>query len=106
MPKIHFTHCYPKLVGPDGAPVIKAKLLEVLRVELSELSTEFLNYDTNNGQFSLPMDGYYLMLIFRKSARDAVSADIFTTLRSAKPGKYEYYHELIGAMFLLEVHGE
>lgn len=106
MPKIHFTHSYPKLNGPDGLPVIRAKLLEVIQIELGDMSAEFLNYDTNNGQFPLPSYGDYLMLIFRKSSSQDATANIFTTLRANREGKEKYYRGLIGAMFLVEVHGE
>jgi len=96
---IKFTHAYRKLNNAEGVPVKRARLLDVVEVNLNSLSKSFIAYDTDNGLYALPKSGDYLMLIFLKPF-----GDLFTTLRptySPKPmlSKREYYRRLIGREF-------
>lgn len=107
-PKIKFSHLYLKL-REEGKPypVKHATLLQVIPVEISTLSKEFINYDTDYGKYKLPFQGQYLMLIFQKH-----SGDLFTTLRSQfsynklshkTENKYNYYAALVGRQFTVEI---
>lgn len=72
-------------------------LLEVINVNLEDLSKYFLDYDTDGGAYSLPKNGEYLLLIFQGKS------GIFTTIRRRTPQKEQYYRSLIGAIFDVEV---
>lgn len=87
---IKFSHDYGKLqVAPDR----KATLLDVVMVNLQELSDEFLSYDTDD-VFKLAKTGSYMMLLFKGQC------GLFTTLRSAYPlRKVDYYRAAIGKEF-------
>jgi hypothetical protein len=92
MPSIKFSHRYAKLRAAE--PEMKAKLLLVCLVDLSEISPEFLAYDTDDGLYKLPKRGAYMMLIFEGSR------GLFTTLRSNwPPHKLDYYQSKIGQTF-------
>lgn len=79
-----------------GEPITRAKLLSVEQVKLQDLTAEFLDYDTDGGVYQLPKRGDYLRLIFLKPGRDF---HLFTTLRTDRPGKIEYYRARIGDLF-------
>lgn len=77
--------------------VATAKLLQVVPIEISTLTKEFLNYDTDYGKYVLPFHGWYLMLIFKKPG-----GDLFTTLRpqfNRYGNKKDYYDALVGKDF-------
>jgi len=94
---IKFSHLYRKLLDESNDMVEGAYLLEVLVVELAELSAAFLDYDTDGGRFALPKRGKYMMLIFKKPHEDHVCAyHLFTTLRRWTAEKERYYRGLIG----------
>lgn len=99
MSSIKFSFSFPKLFGEDGYPISRARLLEVLEVELSDLSDQFINYDTAHGAHILPFKGAYLMLIFQKPG----SIHLFTTLRRSTPEKLKYYRSLRGETLTVEV---
>jgi len=99
MSTIKFSFSFPKLFGEDGYPITRARLLDVHEVELSDLSAEFLAYDTAHGTYQLPLKGAYLMLIFQKPG----SIHLFTTLRRSTPEKLKYYRSLIGETLTVEV---
>ncbi len=89
---IKFSHQYAKLRCINAG--MEAKLVEVLEVNLKDLSKAFLDYDTDNGKYKLPNSGKYLMLIFE------AEGGLFTTLRSMYPEKKkEYYRALISEEF-------
>lgn len=109
MPAIKFNHRYRKLLLPDGSIPKKLKLLEVLPINLADLSEEFLAYDTDNGLYNLPKQAAYLILIFLKMPlaamlTDLTSFDVLTTLRRDTPGhgKLVYYRKRIGEVFDVE----
>ena len=95
--KIKFTHKYNKLKNDDGTIDSSFKLIDLIPVNLENLSEEFLKYDTDNGLFQLPKKGNYMMLIFQKN-----KGGIFTTLRRLTPEKLRYYTESIGKIFEVE----
>ena len=83
-----------------------ARLIEVIPVELSQLSNYMRDYDTDFGKYELPKSGKYLMLIFLKSVEAYISAtNLFTTIRRATPEKERYYKSRIGHIFELEYTG-
>lgn len=90
--KIKFSHYYPKLYTDNGILLSSAQLLQVLVVDLSELSKPFLDYDTDNGVYELPNKGKYLLLIYKYGS-------LFTTLRRWTEEKEKYYRENIGKTF-------
>lgn len=96
MKTIKFSHTYQKLKHHEKI-TNSSMLLEVLEVELSNLSFEFLLYDTD-GIYELPKKGKYLMLIFMKD-----NSNIFTTLRRYTPQKEKYYRESRGENFNVEI---
>lgn len=109
MLNIKFSRPYSKLVFPslEYRFCKIAKLLEVIPVELSDLSAEFLEYDTDNGAYELPKKGKYLMLIFQNATVYNVKPSeiyrpeqhIFTTIRRETPEKLLYYRKNIGELF-------
>jgi len=106
---IKFSHRYRKLLLSDGSIPKKLKLLEVLPINLADLSDEFIAYDTDDGLYKLPKQADYLMLIFLKIPLDTtvtgMSFDVLTTLRRDTPGhgKLVYYRERIGEIFDVEL---
>lgn len=104
-PVIKFSLEYDKIKLPDGSIAETAILLEVLEVDLKNLSEVFKLYDTHssNGNYPLSKSGKYLLLIFKKYTSNTNCSDLFTTLRSAKHGKLEYYKSKIGKVFDVEM---
>lgn len=97
---IKFAHHYPKLSAIRGREIItisQARLLQVLTVDLSDLTAEFLDYDTAVGTYKLPTKGKYLLLIFQKPG----GVDLFTTLRRWTPKKEQYYTAQTGEKFYI-----
>lgn len=98
MKSIKFSHEYIKM--PDE--VKESMLIEVLNVELSELSKEFLNYDTeatDGSTYKLPESGAYLLLLLY----DQTNCELWTTLRRYTPEKEKYYRGEIGNLFKIEI---
>lgn len=94
--KITFSHVYKKLLGLDGQPIRKARLLLVLSVAQDSFREciEFIDYDTDNGKYSIPYSAYHLILLFQKPG-----GDLFTTVRpqwGRLGNKKPYYDGLIG----------
>lgn len=102
---IKFSHKYPKLISHDGNICEMAKLLDVININIENLSNCFLNYDTANGLFGLPRKGDYMMLIFLKDGK-LFHDNLFTTLRRRTPEKEKFYRESIGTWFDIEILGE
>lgn len=102
MNKIKFSHRYNKLFYSETFTGFSkmAMLIEVLTVNLENLSRQFISYDTD-GLYQLPKKGEYLMLIFTKDE----GANIFTTLRRKTEVKEKYYRSKIGEYFKLEIVG-
>ena len=92
--KIKFSHNYKKIAGTT-----EARLLEVINVNLQNLSHEFIIYDTDN-IYILPRKGDYMILIFQKIHSPS---DLFTTLRRRTDKKERYYRKNIGKIFTLEI---
>jgi hypothetical protein len=99
MPIIKFSYHFPKLIGEDGYPIRAARLIEVLDVEISDLSEEFIQYDTGHGLYRLPPRGAFLMLIFQKPG----FVNLFTTIRRSTPEKRDYYRSQVGERFDLQI---
>lgn len=92
MSNIAFSYPFPKLYGRDESPVTLCRLLQVIEVDLADLTQEFINYDTHDGTYQLPKRGKYLLLILQKPS----GVDLFTTLRRSTPQKLEYYKRMVG----------
>jgi len=92
MKQIKFSHHYTKL---GAQPPHIATLLEVIDVQLEDLSIPFLAYDTNyiGGKYPLPLKGKYLLLLFLAKGM------LFSTLRRSTPTKRKYYINSIGEQF-------
>jgi hypothetical protein len=96
MKKINFSHRYSKL-GCE----IEAQLLQVLPIDLKDLTDLMRAYDTHFKEdgadefYKLPKSGKHLLLIFlgRKGS-------LFTTIRADFPStKKEYYNKSVGEWF-------
>lgn len=90
---ISFSHRYQKM--PDGFE--RSKLLEVIPIDLKDLSDEFREYDTNfsGGNYPLPKSGKYLILMLLSEKKH-----LWTTIRRAYPPEKEtYYRSQIGKIF-------
>ena len=112
MNTIRFSHFYNKL--PRDYQY--SRLLQVIPIQLSELSPEFRRYDTTyldggeEKQYPLPSSGNYMLLLLQGGSGHG---KLWTTIRSrwSKNGglsrkyadKYEYYHSLIGEIFECKV---
>jgi len=97
MSQIKFSHPYRKLFL-NGKLITRAKLLSVEQVRIQDLTAEFLEYDTDAGKYKLPRSGNYLKLTFLKPSTQG-ETNLFTTLRSDRPGKIDYYLARIGELF-------
>ncbi|GBF49413.1 hypothetical protein LPTSP4_09260 [Leptospira ryugenii] len=98
---IKFSNYYLKF-GTLGKSIPKfSALIEVLVVNLEDLSEPFLNYDTRypGGTFKLMKKGKYLLLFFQ----DHYNFTIFTTLRKYSKRKEDYYRKRIGKLFRIEI---
>ena len=103
MPSIKFSHKYNKLGTTLDNIVSIATLIEVVVVELSNLSKQFIAYDAE-GKFPLPSSGAYMMLLFKKPGRiDSDTTDLFTTMRRYTFEKEKFYRENIGQVFDVKI---
>lgn len=98
MNTIKFSYQFPKLLGAQNTLIERAKLLQVLMVDLADLSAEFLDFDTFYGKYPLPKQGKYMLLIFLKPG----NCDVFTTLRRWTPEKERYYTAQVGEVFHIQ----
>lgn len=97
--RINFSHKYNKM--PFGFE--SSKLLDVLPVQLEDLSPEFLRYDTSyldggeEKQYALPKTGAYMILLLQAGSG---AGPLWTTIRSQwPPEKLKYYRGHIGEVF-------
>jgi hypothetical protein len=101
MPTIKFSHRYSKMAIQTEC----AKLLQVFVIEYSELSKQFIEYDTfylDNGIEFYPLPkSKLLVLLFQDGDNDYV----FTTIRRWTLKKEEYYKSLMGDILNVEVSG-
>lgn len=100
MPTIKFTYPYRKLLNEPQKVGERAKLLQIVETDFSDLTAEFLEYDTDAGKYELPVSGPCIILLFQK--RTAVP-NLFTTVRAATPEKLQYYKSLIGEIVDLQI---
>ena len=96
MKNIVFSNQYTKMPdNPDPSVLIK-----VFPVQVSELSKEFVEYDTtikDGGQYKLP-NGRVLVLLLKTS-----EDQIWTTIRRFTTTKCNYYRESRGKRFNIVV---
>ena len=97
MNKITFSHNYRKLREAGVQEGSTVCLIEVINVNLEQLSQAFLNFDTDNGTYELPTNGRAMLLIFK------AELGIFTTLRRWTPQKERYYRSQITHNFTLQI---
>jgi hypothetical protein len=93
---IKFSHLYNKMPRDFQ----HSKLLDVLPIELEDLSLDFLLYDTSyldggeEKQYALPAKGAYMILLLQAGSG---KGQLWTTIRSQwPPSKLEYYKSKIG----------
>jgi len=106
MNQILFSHFYSKF--PRDYQY--SKLLQVLPIQLAELSPEFRRYDTTyldggeEKQYPLPAKGNYMLLLLQGGSGHG---KLWTTIRSqtGKGGldKMTYYKSLVGEIFECDV---
>ena len=106
MNTIHFSHFYNKL--PRDYQY--SKLLQVIPIQLAELSPEFRRYDTTyldggeEKQYPLPEKGEYMILLLQGGSGHG---KLWTTIRSQKGkgglDKLGYYRSLVGEIFECKV---
>jgi hypothetical protein len=108
--KIKFSHNYYKL--PNHPEQRDFTLIQVMEVNLKDLSKEMLDYDTayfdeeNGYQHYKLKPGKYLMLFFQYQNFSGDSL-LLTTLRPAwPPQKIKYYKSQVGKIFKLEMKNE
>lgn len=97
---IKFTHPYRKLLTGPQTIGEQVKLLQVFESDFSNLTAEFLEYDTDAGAYRLPSAGPCIVLLFQKQT---IVPNLFTTVRPVKPGKMDYYQSLIGQTMNIEI---
>lgn len=78
-----------------GEIISTCRLLQVLEIDLADLTAEMIAYDTFQNTYPLPARGAYLMLIFQKPG----SIHLFTTLRRSTPEKLKWYKGQVGEKF-------
>lgn len=96
--EIKFSHRYKKLMYGDKV-CKRLRLLEVVPVNLEDLSPEFIRYDTDDGAYTLPDSGRYMMLIFLKDVSSGSDSNILTTFRKLTPDRLMKYHRNLGKWF-------
>ena len=110
MNKIRFSHFYNKL--PRDYQY--SKLLQVIPVQLAELSPEFRRYDTTyldggeEKQYPLPAAGRYMILLLQGGSGHG---KLWTTIRAQfdtddpneLPIKLAYYQSLVGEIIECKV---
>ena len=94
---IKFSYPFSKLFY-NNSLIDCARLMQMVQIDLSDISQELLDYDTDFGKYKLPKKGAYLMLLFKHP-----SGALFTTLRRETPEKLDYYRRSVGFMFDLDV---
>ncbi len=108
MRTIKFSNRYSKfpriLIGKNGklSYFSKTFLIEVLNVNLEDLSVPFIAYDTSywnpiEGRYKLPKKGKYMVLMLR------TNGELWTTIRRWTPQKEKYYKSLIGQEVKIEI---
>ena len=109
MYSIKFSHRYRKLLNESGKVVDRAKLLDVIQYDISQMSEVLRKYDTDNGAYNLPNTGIYIMLLFMKPTGSKIESEkpfhLFTTIRPYKMDKFKWYKENIGKVFNVEITG-
>ena len=97
---ITFSRQYPKLKNGQDVTIRKAKLMQVLSVELSELTHGFRNYDTAFGAIKLPEQGRALLLLFQKPGGN----DLFSSIRPWTPEQQALYDGRVGEVWDVVIH--
>jgi hypothetical protein len=111
---IKFSHQYRKILDSNSnvigtSKILKvvetATLLQVIPVNIEDLSQSFVDYDTEKGLYKLPTRrGKYMMLIFLKPYNCLVtSLNLFTTLRRWSPEREQDYKNSVGEDFVIEL---
>lgn len=97
--QIKFSHKYPKLsIGMDFY-IERAKLLDVLPVELKSLSKDFLDYDTGEGMYKFGEGNVNMNILIFLSDQNI----LFTTIRPVS--STGFYRSGIGKMFDVLIKG-
>lgn len=104
---LKFSYDYAKLPLGWDVGTTKARLIFCHPVELSAQNYWFLEFDTRvrgssqlGKHYDLPERGSFILLLFEVTD-GANKGAVFQTLRSNKPGKWDYYKPKVGETFLL-----
>lgn len=101
-PIIKFNKPFSKLKDQFGNQIHTAMLLQVLTVEMLDITSELRDYDTDFGEYDLPKKGPQLLLIFMKQN----GGGQFTTFRNPIPENTSFYQSRVGRWFKVEVNQE
>jgi hypothetical protein len=93
---IKFSHTYKKLEGVNGLQIRTAKLLLVLVISQEQLlaAKDFVEYETDNGNYVIGYSTFYILMLLQKP-----DGDLFTTVRpqwGSFGDKQKYYSQYIG----------
>lgn len=98
--KIKFSHDYYKFMGMVSREYPRAKLLQAIKINCAQLSTDFIRYDTLYGNpndlkyYELPKTDLILLLFLSEHTNQ-----LFTTIRRFMPKKWDYYIKSEGEWF-------
>lgn len=96
---IKFSYPFKKLIGTTNTLIETAMLLQVLQVDLIDITQEMRDYDTDFGKYPLPAKGKYILLVFMKPH----GGGLFTTFRPETLSKLEHFLSLQGNWFNIEI---
>lgn len=98
--KIKFSHQYKKFEDIITQSVRRVKLLQVIKVNYSDLSRDFIDYDISHktGFYPLPKTDLILLLFL-----GITNKHLFPTLRRYTPQKFDYYRKAEGRIFEVKV---
>jgi hypothetical protein len=98
-PSVKFSHNYFKFRKVFLNDKRQATLLQAFKINSTDLSGEFREYDTRYGDYNedvypLP-DGELILLVFKALGTDR----LFTTIRSYNSKKFAWYRDNEGKIF-------
>jgi len=100
LPKIKFSHKYTKM--PHYRFPFVARLLQCFKCHYNDLDDLFIKYDTQYIEsddvryYPLPKTDLIVLLLLTKTDN---GLELFTTVRSHSPKKWNYYNSKVGEFF-------
>jgi len=71
-------------------------------VEIRDLDISFIEYDTDNGSFSLPTAGRFAVLLFEKPETRPGESNLFTTIRKNEKNEVAEYRKHRGEEYFIQ----